>query len=419
MTHPQDTPLRAMTRMGLLNGVMTAHAVALRDPLAQIFTGSTGLYAAYDRIRDHGPVVRSTTGGWASADYAACAELLRRRDLEVRLPQPWQNTVDLSLLTTDPPEHTRLRRLVAGAFSPARIRALEPLVQQAVDTLLDRLADELLDGPADLIHAFAKPLPVAVISALLGVPDAEHSALAAHGDAIGSVLGGIRSPQHYREVVRAREHMHALADRLATARRANPGTDLTSDLVRALDAGELTLVEYHGLITLLLIAGFETTVNLIGNTIVALLDRPDTWRRIVAEPDLAARAVEETLRWDSPAQAVARIPRAETEVCGVRLPKNAIVSVLIGGANRDPDVFPSPQVFDIDRPNAADHLAFSQGVHHCLGHVLARLEARLAVVGLATRFPGLLAAVPARRGRGWLLRGHTSVPVSYRLTRAI
>lgn len=403
---------RALAQIVLGRGFVEVHARLRRDPLAQLFTvRGRSPYPIYERIRAEGAVTASTAGPRPVVDHAVCHEVLRNRRYLTDLPNPPFRGVDLSLLTTDPPDHTRLRRLVAGAFTPARMRAQEEAIRERVDSLLDSMARDLAAGPVDLIKAYAQPLPILVIASLLGIPDFELAALARHGDAIARVLDGLQSMQHYRAVLTARHYLDALFLRLAEHRRTNPGPDLVSDLVAGLDRGELTTEEYQSLCRLVLIAGFETTVNLIGNTVSALLARPELWERFTEDLALVDRVLEESLRWEAPVQAVGRVTSTAVELAGQRLPAGEVIIVLIGGANRDPRVFDEPAEFDIDRPNADSHLSFGYGLHHCLGRPLAMLESRIALTALATRLPGLQPAGPATDLRSFTLRGRATLPV--------
>lgn len=408
-------PVQILGQLGVSRAFLGFHGHLLRDPLALLFTpgGRIDPYPTYERIRAKGPLVKSTTGSMLCVDHAVCHQILRSRDYGVAIANQPARVVDLSLLTTDPPDHTRLRRLVAPAFAPARMRLQETRIREAVDRLLDDLVPRLADGPVDLIEAYAKPLPVIMIASLLGIPDSDLPALARHGDAIGGVLDGLQSMRHYRAVAAGRQDLDDMFQLLATELRSDPGPGVLSDLVAALDRGELTTEEYNHLSGLLLVAGFETTVNLIGNAMSALLVRPDLWRRLTADPSIAAadRVIEETLRWDSPVQATARVALTDVELAGRRFPAGQVFSVFLGGANRDPNVFDEPAVFDIDRPNADQHLSFSQGIHHCVGRPLAMLEGRIALTSLAARLPELKPAGRPSAGSGYILRGRSVLPV--------
>ncbi|MDO5499157.1 MAG: cytochrome P450 [Propionibacteriaceae bacterium] len=405
--------VHTLAQMAIGRTFIGFHAYVRRDPLARLFTGRgrRDPYPGYERIRALGPLPRSSIRSVVLVDHALSHQVLRSRDFGVAdVPSP-SRSVDLSLLILDPPDHTRLRRLISGAFAPARMRQQEERIQQAADRLVTELDARLATGPVDLMTAYAKPLPIVMIAALMGIPEEEVPALGRYGDAIGGVLDGLQSVRHFREVTIALRELHALFHRLAEQRRLAPASDVVSDLVVALDRGELNSEEFATLCTLLLVAGFETTVNLIGNAMSALLVRPQVWRRVVDDPDTVDKVIEETLRWDPPVQATVRAARTETELGGERLPAGQLVSVLIAGANRDPKVFDDPAVFDIDRPNAADHLSFGQGIHHCIGRPLAMLEGRIALRTLAARLPGLKPAGPPTGASGYILRGRATLPI--------
>ncbi|HHV22217.1 MAG TPA: cytochrome P450 [Propionibacterium sp.] len=404
---------RALGEMGVGRAFIGFHAHVRKDPLAQLFTrkGRRDPYAIYERIRALGPFPTSSFNSIVLVDHARCHQVLRSRDFGVGgIPSP-SRAVDLSLLILDPPDHTRLRRLISGAFAPSRMRAQEERIQQASDRLVEALATQLTHGPVDAIREYAKPLPIVMIAALMGIPDAELPALGRHGDAIGGVLDGLQSVRHYRDVAVAQRDLRALFHRLAGRSRHNPGSDVISDLVSALDRGELSTTEFESLCSLLLVAGFETTVNLIGNALSALLARPELWHRVVDDPALVDRVVDETLRWDSPVQATVRAALTDVELDGHQLKRGQLVSVLIGAANRDPEVFGHPADFDIDRPNAGDHLSFGQGLHHCVGRPLAMLEGRIALRTLLTRLPQLKPAGLPTDADSYILRGRATLPV--------
>lgn len=394
-------------------GFITYHAWGRRDPVADLFTfrGRRNPYATYEKLRARGPVSRTTLGGLVTVEHDLCGQVLRERRFGVGEEPGLDGIVDLSLLELDPQDHTRLRRLVAPAFSPRRMKTQEERIQRVVDRLIDDLAVRLKDGPVDLMSTYAKPLPIAMIASLMGIPDEELPALGRHGDAIGGVLDGVQSFGHFRRVRRARADLDTLFLQLAERRRQEPAEDIVGDLVVALDAGELSEAEFRALCSLVLVAGFETTVNLIGNAMDALMNRPEVWRRLTEDPALVDALAEETLRWDSPVQATSRTARADLEVNGHVVPKGTLMLVLIGGANRDPKVFERPDEFDIDRPNAHEHLAFGQGIHHCVGRPLAMLEGRIALRTLAERLPELRRAAPSELGTGMILRGRSRLPV--------
>ncbi|HEY1818896.1 MAG TPA: cytochrome P450, partial [Trebonia sp.] len=318
------------------------------------------------------------------------------------------------LLTMDPPDHTRLRRLVSGAFTPKAIAGLEPFIRDTTDRLL-RQANAARGF--DLIDALAFPLPITVICHLLGVPAEDRAKFRVWGHGVASSLEPQFGPAGERQSRSSELALDQYLHELVRKRRVDPDGSLLSALVAVEEEGDrLSPGELVSTALLLLVAGFETTVNLIGNGTVALLgggghrDRKQ-WRRLGEEPSLVPGAVEELLRYDSPVQMTSRTATEDVEIGGTVIGKGASIIVAIGGANRDPDVFDEPDRVRIDRPNASRHLAFSLGIHHCLGAALARLEGRIAVEELTRRYPALeLAGTPARR-QLLVLRGFESVPV--------
>lgn len=385
-----------------------------RDPLAllELPPGQTDPYRYYEELRRRGRLSPTGWGGWVSTSHPVCTQLLRDRRFGVGSPfsPPEEDEeVGLSLLSLNPPDHTRLRRLVAPAFSPPRIRAYQPTVDRVVRQMLEGLAER---GEGDLITDFALPLPIAVITALLGVPDANAPDLARYGAAIGAALDGIHSVGQARQAMAARTALRVLFRRLFDERRREPGDDVISQLVTA-EGEQVRPQEMVPLCTLLLVAGFETTVNLIGNGALALLAHPDQWQRLRADPSLAPSAVEEVLRYDSPVQRTSRVALEAVELDGRLVGQGQWIEVLLGAANRDPEVYEAPDRFDIGR-GAGDHLAFSSGVHHCLGQALARLEGAAAFKALAELAPELRRRGPVRRRRTTTLRGLASLPVRLR-----
>lgn len=386
-----------------------------RDPIAllELGPGQRDPYRFYEQLRSQGRLARTRWGsGWVSTSHPICTQLLRDRRFGVGSPSspPDQDEdAGLSLLSTNPPDHTRLRRLVAPAFSPPRIKAYQPRIDRVVRQMLDGLIER---GEGDLIREFASPLPIAVITELLGVGDADAPELARYGAAIGAALDGIRSIRQAREAASARNSLRALFRRLFEERRANPRDDVISQLVTA-EGEQLQPWEMVPLCTLLLVAGFETTVNLIGNGVLAFLAYPDQWQLLAEDPSLAPGAVEEVLRYDSPVQRTSRVALESVELDGQRVGRGEWIEVLLGAANRDPEVYPAPDRFDIRR-RASDHLAFSSGIHHCLGQALARLEGAMAFQALAELAPRLARGGQPRRRRTTTLRGVTSLPVTLR-----
>jgi len=295
-----------------------------------------------------------------------------------------------SMIGTDPPEHTRLRRLVSKAFTARRVEGLRPRIQEITDALLDEITPR---GSADLVAEFALPLPVTVIGELLGVPEADRDRFRVWTDEmLDRPFMGTRD---MARVTAAREQMHGYLADLVAAKRAHPADDLLTALVEATDEGDrLDAQELLAMIFLLLIAGYVTTVSLIGNGTLALLRHPDELDRLRVDPSLVPNAVEELLRFDGPVNpGLTRYALEDLEIGGVRIPRGDMVLLAIAAADRDPHRFPDPDRLDVGAVDPG-HLAFGHGVHHCLGAPLARMEMRIAFPALLRRFPNLAPAVP-------------------------
>ena len=386
------------------------HGHIRRNPAARLHLdqGRQDPYPIYEQIRRRGVLVPTPLGHHVTVSHAACNDVLRSRNFGVGQTEGRDN--QLSLLDLDPPDHTRLRRLVAPDFTSRRIPAFAPRVQAVLDDLINKLPR---DEPFDLVSAFAAPLPIAVITDLLGIPDANAEEFAMHGARFGSALGGIQSLSHARELMATRARLAEIFTEIFALRREEPRDDLIGRIVAAnqTSAEAVRPEEMVPLCTLLLIAGFETTVNLIGNTVLALLSNPDQWKLLTDDLDRADAAIEEGLRYDSPVQRTGRMAKVDTELAGRPVKAGEWVLTAIGGANRDPRVFTEPDRFDISRANADEHLSFSGGIHYCLGSALARLEAGTALRTIAREFPELRPAGRRERRPGSLIRGMNSFPV--------
>ena len=318
------------------------------------------------------------------------------------------------MLSVDPPDHTRLRRLVSGAFSPRRIEELRPRVQTIIDDLLDDLAAQGSNSPVDLVAAFAFPLPFTVICELLGVPEPERASL---GRGLSALLVPTSTPAEYARAKEASDAVVAMLGALVEAKQDAPGNDLVSDLISARDGDErLDSQELLSTIFQLIVAGHDTTTSLIGNGVVALLTNPAQLAKLRAEPANLAAAIEEVLRYDAPVpHSTFRYAIEPLELGDQIIPAGAQVIICLAAANRDADRYSSPEQLDIDRAQAR-HLAFGHGIHHCLGAVLARMEGQLAIGSLLRRFPQLALAVPKNdlhwgHGDGLVLRGLSELPV--------
>lgn len=393
------------------------------DALLQGLTTAAGRedpYPAYARLRTIAPLASAPDGALVLTRYADCDALLRqpqcgRADPDalfaaIGMPQ-WREHVGIrqfstSVLTLNPPDHTRIRRLVSGVFTPRRVASLQPAITALTRSLLSEMS-----GTVNFIDAFAFPLPVAVIGELLGVPAADRpqfQPLVRDWTLLLDVYGPDVLARGDAAAGRIRDY---LAD-LAAQRRRQPRPDLMTALVQAESDGErLTEDELLTTAALLFAAGFETTTHLLGNALVALLASPAELDRLRRSPELAASAVLELLRYDSSVQITARTALSDTELNGVPLPAGQRVVAYLGAANRDPARFPDPDRLDLARPDNAP-LSFGGGIHYCLGAALARLEGEIALPALFERFPRIALAGPPERRDSLTLRGYLSLPVS-------
>ena len=338
------------------------------DPVARLMLPATKAdpYPLYAQVRQRG-LVRSLLGVFAAADHATAASILRDRRFSsspvhqrgYRPPSyppgdPRAGLPAADLLTMDPPDHTRLRRLVAGAFTPRAIAGLEPWIREVTVRLLTAA-----DGAAgfDLVNALAYPLPIAVICHLLGVPAEDQAQFRAWGHGVAATLDPQTAATAEAQTRAAELALTGYLQDLVRERRAHPDDSILSALIEAEEEGDrLNSGEVVSTALLLLIAGFETTVNLIGNGTVALLGDPGGWDRLRQDPALIPAAIEEMLRYDSPFQLTSRIATEDVEVGGSVITAGRAVIVFIGGANRDPGVFEQPDEFRIDRPDPGRHV---------------------------------------------------------------
>jgi hypothetical protein len=383
-------------------------------------------YPLYRRLRERDPVHRSrAVRGWFLFRHADCAAVVRdprfsaddRNYVDAPRLRAWaiaDGLVDPSepdepvMLRRDPPDHTRLRSLVSKAFTPRAVERLRTRVEELTDELLSLAGRR---GAIDVIADLAVPLPVTIIAEMLGIPAADRALFKRWSDHLVGFLDPLASPGPER-LRRTADEFMAYVDRLAAQRRAEPADDLLSALVQAEEAGDrLSEQELHGTLALLLAAGNETTTNLIGNGLLALLRHPEQRARLREEPALIERAVEELLRWDAPVQLTMRMPLEDVELRGHRFEKGQAVVAVLGAANRDPEVFEHPDTLDIAREDGR-HLAFGHGIHFCLGAQLARLEGQVALGELVRRFPNVrLASERLRWRRFTFLRGLEALPV--------
>ncbi|MGH3783380.1 MAG: cytochrome P450 [Pseudonocardiaceae bacterium] len=389
----------------------------------------------YDELRAQGRIV---TSGLAlmSAHHDVCLAVLRSPDFgQMRLDllpgilklgmkiggRPVLGPIEPpSMLVTDPPVHTRYRKLVTRAFSVRAIAAIRPRVEEIADELLDEISRSAPGAPTvDLAERYASLLPATVIAEMLGAPVSMRRQFLDWG--AGAALS-LDVGLCYRDFRRSELDIAALHSwmlgHFADVRRARRD-DVLSALVTAHDQGNLTLDELSSIAMLVLAAGFETTVNLLGNGAVLLMRHPEQLDVLRAQPQRWAGAVEEILRFESPVQRTGRVALRDTEVAGRPVKAGSLIILLLGGANRDPEVFPDPHQFDVQRPEADQNVAFSSGIHYCIGAALARLEGEVGLQALFRRFPDLaLTGTPHRRPTR-VLRGYDAIPVRLSNTQTV
>jgi len=394
----------------------------LFDPFLPEFNADP--YPFYHRLREADPVHQSPLGFWVLTRYDDCVMVLRdprfgRAGFEGLLESVYGNTVEqgrlpTSMLFRDPPDQTRLRALVSRAFTPRVVEGLRPRIQQIVDGLLDRVQGA---GRMEVISDLAYPLPVTVISEMLGVPEEDRERIKQWSADIARSLDAIGLPTDPEIVDRGRTGRRAIGDyfrSLIPDRKKRPRGDLLSLLIEAEEQGDkLSEGELLATCVLLYIAGHETTVNLIGNGLLALLRHPEELERVHDAPSLIQSAVEELLRYDGPVQRTARITNADVELGEHKIPKGSMVVPVIGAANRDPAHFPDPDRLDVSRPDNR-HIAFGFGIHFCLGAPLARLEGQITLGTLLHRLPRLALSTERPEWReSQVLRGLKALPVSF------
>ncbi|WP_068153325.1 cytochrome P450 [Rhodococcoides corynebacterioides] len=425
---------RARVRWAAVHGVVRFFAqrgIKLGDPQAKLIAdpatrANPGV--VYQEIRERGPLVKGRVA-YLTVDHGLIFDLLRSDDYRTvvvggNLPGPLKAVerrtrsgalhplAPPSLLSVEPPSHTRYRKLVSSVFTARAVNKMRDDVQRVADTLLDEL---VASGATtvDIVPAYCAKLPVAVISDILGVPESEQKRVLEFGElAAPSLDVGLTWPQ-FRQVETGLQGFDAwLSDHIAELRK-NPGDDLMSQLISASEDGVfLNDRELRATAGLVLAAGFETTVNLLGSGIDLLVRHPDQLERLRHDPSLWANAVDEMLRMESPVQMTARVAKQNLELAGKRLAPGSLVVCVLAGGNRDPKVFENPDRFDVARPNANKHLSFSGGRHFCLGAALARAESEVALRTLFDRFPHLTTVGAGTRRDTRVLHGYSSLPVS-------
>ena len=364
-------------------------------------------YAVYRRLRERDPVHRMRLAdAWVLTRYEHVDAMLRDHKRFSAESRRFHDTGLTTMLDIDPPDHTRLRALVSRAFTPRSVARWEGRVQEIADRLLDAVAGH---DRFDLIAALGYPLPVTVIAEMLGVPPEDMDRFEGWSNDIALLVEPILTPVQLEKVRRSTDALFAYFETILEARQREPGDDLVSALLAAEEEGDrLSREELLSTMVLILVAGNETTRNLIGNGMLALLRHPGQLRRLRNAPELLEPAVDELLRYDSPVQIDGRVAREDLEVGGKRLRQGQRVLGLIGAANRDPDAFDNPDALDIGRGKKS-HLSFGRGIHYCLGASLALLEARVAFRGLLERFPSIRLAAEPRYRDGIVLRGVESL----------
>lgn len=377
----------------------TASAQPLFNPLSPDFIRDP--YPSYDKLRTHAPVLHlPALNGYLVSRNADAALVLRDKrfgkDYVTRITRRWPEALNEPvyramgrwMLTQDPPDHTRLRGLVVKAFTARRVEDMRPKIQAIVDDSIDRVIGQ---GRMDLISDFAFRLPVIVICDMLGIPETDREIFFKRERTGGRLLDPVPlSRAEIDEANAAHANSEAYFQRLFDLRRREPGDDLTTQLVQAEEAGsKLSNEELTANIILLFGAGHETTVNLIGNALLALHRNPDQLELLKSNLSLMPNAIEEFLRYDSSVQLTYHVAMEDVEIGGVKIPQGDNVMCLLGSANHDPAVYPDhPDRLDITRPNVRP-LSFGGGIHFCLGAQLARLEAEVALTTLLRRIPNL------------------------------
>jgi len=421
--------IRGLASFGAKRGELQGRLIA--DPTVRADPGGFA-----DELRARGRLVRGRAA-WLTADHALAHQLLRSDDFAVTaigktLPGPlgWleeRTTVKgrlhpllpPSLLSVEPPAHTRYRKTVSSVFTTRAVAALRERVQQAAVELIDGIGDGTVGPIVDVVDEYCSQLPVTVIGDILGVPDRDRPRILEFGELAAPSLDIGLSWSQYRRVESGLDGFNTwLADHIAALRRA-PGDDLMSQLIDASEGGtRLDDEELRATAGLVLAAGFETTVNLLGNGIRILLEHLDQLAMLLDRPELWPGAVEEILRLESPVQLSARIARVDTEVAGRNVQAGELVILYLAGANRDPEVFTDPHRFDVTRDNAGKHLSFSGGRHFCLGAALARAEGEVGLRAFFERYPDAQLAGAGSRRETRVLRGWSTLPIRLGEARA-
>ncbi len=395
-----DATVRPLAMRALLTWERIESGVAY-NPLSASLRANP--YPVYEELRRKDPVHRMRLqDAWALTDYADVDMVLRDSKRFGNAGREFGYIPQVSMLDLDPPEHTKIRGLVSHGFTPRSVAALEPRIREMVDELL-----QAVEGKPrfDVIGDLAFPLPVIVIAEMLGVPPEDRERFNEWSNVVSLVVDPLLNESQVRLVQRAVEEVFDYFEAVAEERRRDPQDDLVSALVTAeVDGERLERDDLLVNLLLVLVAGNETTRNLIGNGTLALLRNPAELQRLRDAPSLLDAAIDEMLRFDSPVQLDSRVAREPVELRGKRITPGQRVICLLGAANRDPQVFPGPDLLDVGR-SAANHLAFGRGIHYCLGSPLAKLEARVAFEALLPRLGGLRLVEEPRYRNQVTLRG--------------
>jgi len=421
--------IRQLAGYGAKHGDLQGRLIA--DPIVRADPG-----AFADELRRRGRMYHGRAA-WVTADHGLAHQILRSDDFTVTqigatLPGPlgWLESKTTltsrlhplrppSLLSVDGDQHTRYRKTVSAVFTTRAVAALRERVQQTATALIDQLADESSSGAVDIVPRYCAQLPVTVIGDILGVPDADRPRILEFGELAAPSLDiGLDWPQ-YLAVEAGLDGFNAWLDVHLRGLQANPGADLMSQIIASSQDGvRLNDDELRATAGLVLAAGFETTVNLLGNGIRILLQHPDQLRLLAEQPELWPLAVEEILRLESPVQLSARIAKVDVDLAGYPVRAGEPVILYLAGANRDPAVFPDPHRFDITRENAGKHLSFSGGRHYCLGAALARSEGEVGLRTFFERYPDAQLAGGEQRRDTRVLRGWATLPIALGQPRA-
>lgn len=421
--------IRQLAGYGAKHGDLQGRLIA--DPMVRADPGSFA-----DELRNRGRMYRGRAA-WLTADHALAHQILRSDDFTVTqigatLPGPlgWlegKTTVQgrlhpllpPSLLSVDGAQHTRYRKTVSAVFTTRAVAALRERVQQTATALIDQLAAESSSGAIDIVPRYCAQLPVTVIGDILGVPDSDRPRILEFGELAAPSLDIGLTWQQYLAVEAGLDGFNAWLDVHLRGLQANPGDDLMSQIIASSEGGvRLNDEELRATAGLVLAAGFETTVNLLGNGIRILLEHPDQLRLLADQPELWPSAVEEILRLESPVQLSARIAKVDVDIDGNLVQAGEPVILYLAGANRDPAVFADPHRFDITRDNAGKHLSFSGGRHYCLGAALARSEGEVGLRTFFERYPDARLAGGEQRRDTRVLRGWATLPIALGQARA-